>query len=145
MTTSRAVFSAVVLVTAALGSAGPAWADEPLTPDVLDGTYTYSDGISTQQWTASPCGLACINIEASPAAGKPGFSGQATNFRGWTLTVEGLPDVVKCSDGSTAAGGMNFRWDAQLTGYGHTFSTAEACGKPPQPYDTFNFTLTKAS
>ena len=115
MTTSRAVFSAVVLVTAALGSAGPAWADEPPTPDVLDGTYTYSDGISTQQWIChAHVDLACINIEASPAAGKPGFSGQATNFRGWTLTVEGLPDVVKCSDGSTAAGGMNFRWDAQL-------------------------------
>ena len=145
MTTSRAVFSAGVLVTAALGVASPAWADDPPRPDALDGTYTYSDGISTQQWIATPCGSDCINIVASPAAGKPGFSGQATNFRGFTLTVEGLPDVVKCDDGSTAAGGMNFRWDAQLTGYGHTFSTAEACGKPAQPYDTFNFTLTKVS
>ena len=58
--------------------------------------------------------------------------------------MEGLPDV-ECDDGSTAAGGKNFRWDAQLTGYGHTFSTAEACGKPAQTYDTFNFTLTKVS
>lgn len=30
-----------------------------------------------------------------------------------------------------------------LTGYGHTFSSTEACGKPPQPYDQFTFTLTK--
>ena len=34
--------------------------------------------------------------------------------------------MVKCDDGSTAAGGMNFRWDAQLTGYGHTFSGGSA-------------------
>ena len=139
MMTSRAVFSAVVLVTAAIGSAGPAYAE----PDDLDGTYTYSDGVSTQQWVATPCGNACINITASPAAGKPGFSGQATMFRGWTLTVEGLPDVVKCPDGSTAPGGINFRWYDDLTGSGHTSSTTEACGQPPQAYDTFNFTLTK--
>jgi hypothetical protein len=143
MMTRRALFSAVVLVSAALGFANPASADEPPRPQDLDGTYTYSDGISTQQWVATPCGPDCINVDASAAAGKPGFSGQATNFRGWTRTVEGLPDVVKCDDGSTAAGGMNFRWDAQLTGYGHTFSTAEACGNPAQAYDRFNFTLTK--
>ncbi|MDV3134001.1 hypothetical protein [Mycobacterium sp. 29Ha] len=81
---------------------------------------------------ATPCEPVCINIVASPGAGKPGFSGQATNFRGWVLTVENLPDVVKCPDGTTATGGMNFR-----------FSSTEAYGKPPQPYDQFTFTLTK--
>ena len=75
MMTSRAVFSAVVLVTAAIGFAGPAYAE----PDDLDGTYTYSDGVSTQQWVATPCGHACINITPRRAAGKPGFSGQATS------------------------------------------------------------------
>jgi hypothetical protein len=64
---------------------------------------------------ATPCEPVCINIVASPGAGKPGFSGQATNFR----------------------------WSDDLTGYGHTFSSTEACGKPPQPYDQFTFTLTK--
>ncbi len=78
-------------------------------PDVLDGTYTYSDGISTQQWIATPCGSDCINIEASPAAGKPGFSGQATNFRGLTLTVEGLPDVVKCERRQHGSGRHEFQ------------------------------------
>ena len=140
MMTNRALYSVVTLATAAAGFAGLAQADAP---DALDGTYIYSDGNSTQQWVATSCGDACINIVASPGAGKPGFSGQATNFRGWVLTVEGVPDVVKCPDGSTAPGGMNFRWSAQLTGYGNTFSSTEACGKPPQPYDQFNFTLTK--
>ena len=140
MMTRRAVFSAVVLVTAAVGFAGPARAEGAAD---LDGTYTYSDGTSTQQWVATPCEPVCINIAASPGSGKPGFSGQATNFRGWVLTVENLPDVVKCPDGTTATGGMTFRWSDDLTGYGHTFSTTDVCGQPPQPYDQFNFTLTK--
>lgn len=140
MTTSRAVHSAVILAIAAVGLAGPAGAENPRD---LDGTYIYSDGVSTQQWVATPCEPICINIVASPGAGKPGFSGQATNFRGWVLTVDNLPDVVKCPDGTTATGGMTFRWSDDLTGYGHTFSSTEACGKPPQPYDQFTFTLTK--
>lgn len=140
MTTSRAAHSAVILAIAAVGFAGPAGAENPRD---LDGTYIYSDGVSTQQWVATPCEPVCINIVASPGAGKPGFSGQATNFRGWVLTVENLPDVVKCPDGTTATGGMTFRWSDDLTGYGHTFSSTEACGKPPQPYDQFTFTLTK--
>ena len=92
---------------------------------------------------ATPGEPVCINIGASPGAGKPGFSGQATNFRGWVRTVENLPDVVKCPDGTPATGGMNFRWSDDLTGYEHTFSSTEACGKPPQAYDQFTFTLTK--
>lgn len=46
-------------------------------------------------------------------------------------------------DGTTATGGKTFRWSDDLTGYGYTFSSTEACGKPPQPYDQFTFTLTK--
>jgi hypothetical protein len=134
------MFSAVALATAAVGFAGSAQADAP---DALDGTYIYSDGKSTQQWVATPCEPYCINIVASPGEGKPGFSGQATNFRGWVLTVQNVPDVVKCPDGTTAPGSMTFRWSAELTGYGSTSPSPEACGSAPPPYETFNFTLTK--
>jgi hypothetical protein len=120
-------------------------ADEPPSPEVLDGAYTFSDGTMTRSWHASPCGEACINIDVSPAAGKAGFSGKATNFRGWVLTVENVPDAVMCDDGSTATGGINYRWDDGLTGYGYTFTTVDACGKPPTQYQQFNFTLTKVS
>lgn len=46
MTTSRAIHSAVILAIAAVGFAGPAGAENPRD---LDGTYIYSDGVSTQQ------------------------------------------------------------------------------------------------
>ena len=144
----QALRAAVICAAIAVASAGPAWADDPPTDDiyVLEGEYTYSDANTTRSWHATPCGSCCADIEAPPVGGMPGFSGQAQNFRGWTLTLENVPDLVACRDGSSAAGNINYRWrPGETNGSGSTWTTVQTCGEPPKAYETFDFTLTKVS
>lgn len=141
MVIRRICCASVAFAGALVGHAAPAAAD-PMTLSHFQGNYTVADSVgSTRTWNVTACGDYCSNIVVPPAEGKVGFSGSATNFRGWVATFENVPDAVLCDDGRTAVATLNYRWDIDtLSGYGSRVTTDPSC-QVPQENAQFTFTM----
>lgn len=128
-------------VAACAAQAGPAAAD-PMTLSHFQGNFTVADSVgSTRTWNVTACGDYCSNIVVPPAEGKVGFSGTATNFRGWVATFESVPDAVLCADGRTAAATLTYRWDVDtMIGYGYRVNDDPSCAAPRENSE-FTFTM----
>ncbi|MGV0675204.1 hypothetical protein [Mycolicibacterium fortuitum] len=134
------VVPAMVLVTATVGLASPALAEE------LNGSYRYDhDGPSTwSTWTVTPCGSGCADVAATGGANWAPYGGQAHLDGGrWTM-VSPWTDAGTC-EGKPLTASRTLSWDAEtLTGSGYATWEASDCG-PAERSDRFSFTLTKLS
>jgi hypothetical protein len=148
MTTTRGLAAAVLFAAVALGSAGPASAQDPMA-----GVYTYTQaGLSPSTWTVYPTCVpaGCVlHIEDTtphkgPLSDQPGFSGDARLVNDqWTMGIN-LPDGMSCPDGSTAANAYVYSFDDKTLRGTVTNLHGAVCGMQPgqskQP-----FTLTYQS
>lgn len=147
MTVARGLAAAVIFFAGvAVGSASPAWADEP-----MEGIYGFNQaGVVPSTWTITPScvpGSCTLSVSASPPAeiSDPErlltYSGTAELTGGrWTFVVPLLNGVL-CPDGSRAASTEIYAFDdVTLTGT-HTSSHAAVCGIQPGLTKT-PFTLT---
>jgi hypothetical protein len=153
LTLARGLAAAAVFTAAAVGSATPAWADDP-----LDGTFAYTEpGALSSTWTLfSTCVKACnasspdctrphydlgVGCTMHVASSMPAqstrdernatYSGNARLVNGlWTLSAY-KPDGMLCPDGSTAPSLENYAFDdVTLTGT-RTVTYGEVCGMQP--------------
>ena len=147
-TIARLLGIAVVVVGAALSTAGPSSAD-----DVMEGIYTFhADGSPAAEWTIYPLCTPTVGdlrvplelpvacklkvVSATPAKNtfelnNLNWGGDATLTSGiWALTTN-KTDGFQCADGSTAPTVDTYKFDdVSLTGT-HTSLHTAVCGAAP--------------
>jgi hypothetical protein len=130
---TRGITAATVLAGAAVGFAGPAWADD------LNGNYeiTWSDGTPPTTWTFTPCGSGCSQV-----TGSKGWSTDARLVDGrWMMGP--IHNTFHCSDGSTEADTANGSFDAATLTGTSVITYPVACPESPPGGMTIQFSLTK--
>lgn len=145
MTISRVLAAAVVLVGVAVGSAGPASADQ-----VMEGEYLFvQQGVSPATWLVTPlcvpvvgdlreplelpvsCVLRISGSSLEDTAFSGTYSGDARLVSGrWTLNMSKV-DGMTCPDGSKAGTTEIYSWDDATLSGTHTTSYNAVCGKQP--------------
>ena len=123
----RVALVALAFAGVAVGSAGPAWADER-----LDGDYTFINGPTTNTWTittqCNPEGKCGGTVSTST-----GLVESITKLPGglWTLDRSDVFNGWICPNGSTGPGDQSYTFDpATLTGTLSYTSKPGACNDP---------------
>jgi hypothetical protein len=147
-TIARLLGIAVVVASAALGTAGPSSADQ-----VMEGVYTFNtEGMPPAEWTIYPIcvptvgdlreplelPVACRLKVTSATAGKQTFelsnlnwSADATLTDGqWSVTTN-KSDGFQCADGSTAPSVDTYEFDDATLSGTHTSLHNAVCGALP--------------
>lgn len=127
MAITRAAAVAVAFAGIAVGSAGPAWADEP-----LEGDYTFVNGSTVNTWTITTqcnpegkCGGTVSTSTGLVAAIKKAPGGQ------WTVDRNDVFNGWICPDGTTGAGDQVYSFDpVSLAGTLTSTSRPGACNDP---------------
>ena len=117
----RAMAATVVFTGAAVGLAGPAWADE------LGGTYTFHGDFGDSTWTiTSQCeGARPGECTAAHVVSDAGWQGDARLINGlWTMA--GPKRALKCDNGSPGQGAFIYSWNPDTL-----IGTVTAPASPP--------------
>ena len=127
MAFTRTVAVAVAFAGIAVGSAGPAWADQP-----LDGDYTFVNGPTVNTWT--------ITTQCNPEGKCGGTVSTSTGLVAaiekapggpWTLDRNNVFNGWVCPDGTTGPGDQVYSFDpATLAGTVSLTSKPGACNDP---------------
>ncbi len=127
MTILRAVAIAAAVTCAAVGWAGPAWAD-----DRLDGDFTLVNGATTNTWSiTTQCNAerTCGGMVSTST----GWVGAISRVAGgpWTAERRDVENAWTCTDGSTGPADLLYSFDpVSLAGtLGYT-SEPGACNDP---------------
>lgn len=127
MRTTRVAAVAVAFAGIAVGSAVPAWAEQP-----LQGEYTFVNGPTVNRWAITTrcnpegkCGGTLTTSTGLTAAIKKAPGGP------WTVDRRDVPNGWICPDGSTGAGDVSYAFDpATLAGTVSLTSKPGACNDP---------------
>jgi hypothetical protein len=153
MRITRALAVAAVVITSALGFAGPANADR-----VMEGIYTYTQGDLVAEWTIYPScvptvgdlreelrlPVACrLHVAPSPLAAEKVRGGDAVQTGGvWRFNTT-AKDGFTCADGSTAAIRESYEFDDVTMSGTRTVFINDVCdGQVAANITTYPFTLT---
>ena len=100
MAITRAMALAVAVTGAAVGLAGPAWAD-----DRLDGAYTYMDGPTTNTWSITTFCNEEVTCGGTVST-STGLVAQINRVAGgpWTVERHDVSNGWVCADGSSGRG-----------------------------------------
>jgi hypothetical protein len=101
MNVAASLAAATIVAGAAVGFAGPAWADD------FSGTYVPNGPGMHSAWVVTPCGPDCARI-----ADSTGWTADAHPWAGlWRFVVD-LPDGTKCNNDGVLPGTVTFKVDA---------------------------------